>query len=143
MGKYKHEKLVTAIALATGIAAAQSAPVPSNIIYIMLDDADYFDVGYTGISELGTTDVSTPNIDALRAGGKAFSQFYAASAICTPTRASVLTGKMPLAVGAIDAWPQIDRISQTQPGNRGLDRTDPQLGHLMKGEGLSTAHFGK
>ena len=108
----------------------------------MLDDAGYFDFGYNN-NILQQPDAVTPNIDQLRAAGKAFTQFYASSAICTPTRASLLTGSMPITHGALDAWPQLAKLVQSESGNSGISNTHPQLGQLMQQLGKKTAHHGK
>jgi len=54
------------------------------------------DMGYADPSCFGGKAVSTPNLDRLAAQGMKFTQFYSASAVCTPTRTSVLTGRYPL-----------------------------------------------
>jgi arylsulfatase A-like enzyme len=61
---------------------------------ILLDD-----LGYGDLSCCGAPDLSTPNIDALAAQGMRFRSFYANSPVCSPTRASLLTGKYPEMVG--------------------------------------------
>ncbi|TWT48124.1 Arylsulfatase [Rubripirellula amarantea] len=115
---------------------------PRNIVFIMLDDADYFDFGFTN-QTLKSPDIVTPNIDRLRAGGRLMTQYYCASSICSPTRASILTGNNPIQHGATEAWVTSERVSQAEPGMTGLPRHIPQLGSAMKLQGLRTAHFGK
>jgi arylsulfatase A-like enzyme len=65
---------------------------PPNIVYIISDDQGWKDVGYHG------SDIKTPNIDALAAGGARLEQFYA-QPMCTPTRAALLTGRYPFRYG--------------------------------------------
>jgi arylsulfatase I/J len=72
-------------------ARAQRAPRP-HILYIMADDLGYHDVGFHG------SDIQTPNLDRLAAGGAKLEQFYA-QPMCTPTRAAFLTGRYPLRYG--------------------------------------------
>ena len=110
---------------------------PTNIIYIMLDDADYYDFGFH------STDAVTPNIDRLREQGLELTRFYSASAICSPTRASVLTGNNPLRFGMNTTWPQANVLHQESKGLRGLPNTIPQLGEALRATGLRTAQFGK
>src|SRR5579883_1272767 len=73
------------------VAALQSRPVqaagPSNIIFILTDDLGWGDLGC-----YGNTHIHTPNIDGLAQQGTRFKQFYTASAVCSPSRASFLTG---------------------------------------------------
>lgn len=129
----------------SSLAATMSATTesqPNNIVYIMLDDADYFDVSYNN-QLLSNPDALTPTIDSLRAGGKAFTQFYSASAVCSPTRASVLTGRMPMQFGMEDVWPQEGSVIPSSAGLSGLPATVPQLGLLMQAAGFATAHHGK
>jgi arylsulfatase A-like enzyme len=65
---------------------------PPNIVYIISDDQGWKDVGYHG------SDIKTPNIDALAAGGARLEQFYA-QPMCTPTRAALMTGRYPFRYG--------------------------------------------
>lgn len=65
-----------------------------NIVFILVDDLGYSDVGYLGYKE----NLNTPNIDKLAKYGKVFTQAYTAAPVCSPTRASVLTGKSPAAL---------------------------------------------
>ena len=74
-------------------ARAQSSQ-PPNIVLILVDD-----LGYGDLSSYGASDLETPNIDALIASGMRFDQFYANSPVCSPTRASILSGRYPPMVG--------------------------------------------
>jgi arylsulfatase A-like enzyme len=67
---------------------------PPNIVLIMADD-----LGYGDLSSYGATDLQTPHIDSLVAAGMRFEQFYANSSVCSPTRASLLTGRYPDVAG--------------------------------------------
>ena len=60
---------------------------PPNIIYILADD-----MGWGDLSFLGQSSFSTPNIDRLAKEGMLFTQHYAGSAVCAPSRASLMTG---------------------------------------------------
>src|SRR2546425_9921869 len=89
-------KLITALsALAVfGAAApARAAENKPNIVHIVADDLGWKDVGFNG-----STDIKTPNIDALAAGGAKFTQFYV-QPMCTPTRAALMTGRYPFRYG--------------------------------------------
>ena len=61
-----------------------------NILLIMSDDQGYHDVSY-----YGTSDIKTPNIDLIKKNGIRFDNFYANSPVCSPTRASLMTGLYP------------------------------------------------
>ena len=93
-GKTCHLKipiLCILLVLATGASAQQmntaTAQQPPNIILIVADDLGYGDVGYQG-----QTKIETPNIDRMSRLGMRFTQFYAGTTVCAPSRASLLTG---------------------------------------------------
>ena len=65
-----------------------------NVIIIMTDDQ-----GYGDLSCMGATDFKTPNIDAVAENGIRFSSMYSASPVCSPSRASLLTGRYPANAG--------------------------------------------
>jgi len=75
----------------THAAAADAKP---NIIVILVDD-----LGYGDLSSYGATDLKTPHVDKLIASGMRFDRFYANCPVCSPTRASLLTGRYPDLVG--------------------------------------------
>src|SRR5260370_30395970 len=76
-------------ALAAGIQDVfGQGPRPPNIVYIMADD-----LGYADVSCYGRPDLATPNIDRIAADGVRFLQAYANSAVCTATRAALITGR--------------------------------------------------
>ncbi len=99
-----------------------------NILLIMCDD-----LGYRDLSCFGNTRVSTPNIDRLAVDGFKLTQYYSASAVCTPTRASVLTGKYPL---RFNIRKHFTDMGEFLP----LCNTVPKL---LKSAGYVTAHVGK
>ena len=74
-----------------GLVAERSKP---NIILLLADD-----LGYGDLSCFGSPAVKTPYLDRLAREGLKCTRFYAASAVCSPTRASVLTGRYPLRFG--------------------------------------------
>ncbi len=75
------------------LARERTTPKP-NIIMILVDD-----LGYGDLSSYGAKDMQTPNIDNLIASGMRFDNFYANCPVCSPTRASLLTGRYPDLVG--------------------------------------------
>jgi arylsulfatase A-like enzyme len=86
-----------------------------NFVFILVDDLGWRDVGFNG-----SRFYQTPHIDRLAAGGTVFTQAYAAAAVCSPTRASILTGRYPARLGITD-W-----IRAARDGGRiGPDRTNP------------------
>src|SRR5512147_417481 len=85
--------LVGALALFDTVVPAKAAENKPNVIHIVADDRGWKDVGFNGC-----TDIKTPNIDALAAGGAKFTQFYV-QPMCTPTRAALMTGRYPWRYG--------------------------------------------
>src|SRR5262245_1162458 len=77
------------VKLAGATPAANSRP---NIVFIVADDLGWKDVGYHG------SDIKTPTIDKLAAGGARLEQCYA-QPMCTPTRAALMTGRYPFRYG--------------------------------------------
>ena len=74
----------------TAFAADSKHPAKPNILLVMADDQGYGDCGFTGHPF-----VRTPNLDEMSRHGIVFNRFYAAAPVCSPTRASVLTGRHP------------------------------------------------
>ena len=67
---------------------------PTNFIIIFTDDLGYGDLG-----SYGHPTIKTPNLDKMADEGMRFTQFYVGSSICTPSRAALLTGKLPVQTG--------------------------------------------
>ncbi|MEW4925483.1 arylsulfatase [Algibacter sp. 2305UL17-15] len=101
-----------------------------NIVIIYLDD-----LGYGDLSSYGATQLQTPNIDALASGGIKFTNGYASSATCTPSRYALLTGMYP--------WRNKD--AKILPGTAPLliNTAQQTLPKLLKKEGYQTAIIGK
>ena len=102
-----------------------------NFIVIMTDDQ-----GYGDLSCMGNTDFCTPNIDALAANGARFTNWYSNSPVCSPPRASLLTGRYPAHAG----------VRAILAGNRkasGLTAQAPTIATALKDIGYQTALIGK
>lgn len=78
----------------SGFNAEDNSRQQPNILVIMVDD-----LGYGDLSCYGAKDLKTPNIDRLMSEGMRFNEFYANCCVCSPTRASLLTGRYPEFVG--------------------------------------------
>ena len=74
-------------------ASAESGSVP-NVVIIFADD-----LGYGDLACFGHPTIATPNLDRMAAEGMKFTQFYSAAPVCTPSRAALLTGRLPLRNG--------------------------------------------
>ncbi len=106
---------------------------PVNILCILVDD-----LGYGDLSCMGAEDMKTPHIDQLAQQGITFSQFYANCTVCSPSRASLLSGKFPDLVGV----PGV--IRQFEDNSWGyLDPEATLIPSLLREGGYHTAMVGK
>ncbi len=116
----------------SGLCHAQKSEKP-NIICILVDD-----LGYGDLSIQGATDMQTPNIDNLAKEGITFTHFYANSTVCSPSRASLLSGRYPDMVGV----PGV--IRQNNNNNWGHLLEDVTfIPTVLKAGGYHTAMIGK
>ncbi len=102
---------------------------PVNFVFILADDLGYMDVGAYN----SETFYETPNIDRLAGEGIRFTHGYAAAPVCSPTRASIMTGLYPSRTATTDYFgaPQPDQVSNHWTRNKPLlpARYEPQLPH--------------
>lgn len=105
-----------------------------NIVLIVADDLGYGDLGCYG-SDLN----ETPHIDALAKGGLRFTDFHSAGAMCSPTRASILTGLYPQRFGKIFDG----ALSGTTMRDLGLPLEAVTLAEMLSHKGYATGCFGK
>ena len=104
--------------------AAEQATLP-NIVLVMADDQGWGDMAYNGHKAL-----KTPNFDQAAATGLRFDRYYAAAPVCSPTRASVMTGRHPNRMGVFQwGFP--------------LRPQEITLAEALKTAGYATGHFGK
>ena len=123
-----------AAAQTTGFPAPPRAPAGApNVLLIMTDDA-----GFAASSTFGGL-VPTPNLDALAAGGLRYNEFHT-TAMCSPSRAALLTGRNHHAVGMgilID-------LTTPEPGYNGrIPKSAGTIAEILKNNGYNTAFFGK
>lgn len=111
------------------LGSAFAAPDPRPNIVLLLAD----DLGYADLSCFGNPHVQTPHLDALAARGIRYRNFYAASAVCTPSRAAILTGRYPLRFDIRKAFN--DDENHLPPGT--------SLPNLLQAAGYATGHVGK
>ncbi|MEG3657628.1 arylsulfatase [Arenibacter palladensis] len=111
------------------VAVVESSKKP-NIVFIYMDD-----LGYGDMSAYGATEISTPNMDALAKGGVQFTNGYATSATCTPSRYAILTGRYP--------WRNKD--AKILPGTAPLiiDTTQITVPKMLQEKGYATGIVGK
>jgi arylsulfatase A-like enzyme len=129
---------------AAASALRAAAAPPPNIVLILADDLGWSDLGCYG-SDLHRT----PNLDAMAKGGMRFTEAYSASPVCSPTRASIMTGKHPARLG-MTIW----REGSLRPPDRKLrllpPRSEPDLAlsditlpEALREKGYLTAQVGK
>ena len=107
-----------------------------NILFIVVDDCGYADLGCTG-----QTDYPTPSLDRLSAEGIRFTQAYANSALCTNTRVALMTGRYQyrLPIGLVEPL----RWSDREAPEMGMPPGFPTLPTLLRSAGYRTALIGK
>jgi len=121
----KYARILWCITLLV-LASCKEQTQRPNIILMMTDDQGWYDAGFNG-----NTQIMTPNLDQLAAEGVIFDRFYSASAVCSPTRASVITGRNPLRMNILGA-----NSGHMLPG-------EITLPEILSEQGYATGHFGK
>ena len=117
----------------SGIELTRAAPGSPNVVYIVLDDTGFGDLGCYGAA------VSTPNIDSLVKGGLQFNNFHS-KAVCSPTRASLLTGRNAHSVG----MKELPGGDQGYPHTRGrVPASAANIAQILSRNGYSTFAAGK
>ncbi len=113
------------------IVASAEARKP-NVVVIYTDDQGSIDV-----NAYGAKDLVTPAMDSLCRDGLRFTQFYSASAVCSPSRAALLTGRVPVRAG-------VPGNVSSHPGGRGaMPAEQVTMAEMFKTAGYATAHIGK
>jgi arylsulfatase A len=120
---------ITAILLCSS-AHAQAEASPPNIVVIFTDDQGYGDVGVYGAKGF-----QTPNLDRMAREGVRFTDFYVAQAVCSASRAALLTGCYPNRIGIGGALGPASK--------HGLHENEVTLAELVKQRNYATAIYGK
>jgi len=111
------------------------ARVRPNFVFFLIDDLGWADLGC-----YGSTFYETPNIDRLAARGMRFTNAYAACPVCSPTRASIMTGKYPARLG-ITQW--IGGPNEPTPYRHYLPLEEVTIAEALKEAGYTTGFVGK
>ncbi|WP_345157881.1 sulfatase [Pontibacter saemangeumensis] len=120
--------------LGTRMAAAQATASNPNFIIIFTDDQGYGDLGC-----YGHPTIRTPHIDKMAAEGQKWTNFYAAANVCTPSRAALLTGRLPIRSGMCGDGRRV----LFPDSDSGLPATEKTIAEVLKEKGYSTAAIGK
>jgi arylsulfatase len=125
-------RLSLLLLLGSFIVSFAQANRPPNIIFILADDLGYGDVG-----AYGQTKIRTPNIDRLAAEGLKFTDFYAGSPVCAPSRCVLMTGKH-------GGHAYIRDNKEFKPeGQEPIPASEVTIAELLKAQGYVTGGFGK
>lgn len=122
---------VVALASCLAVQHAAAAEAKPNLIFILVDDQGYYDLGC-----YGGTEFDTPRIDRMAQEGIRFTDYYAAAPICSPSRAGLLTGCYPRRVG-LATWV----LRADSP--KGIHPDELTLAELLHQAGYATACIGK
>jgi len=126
------------------LPAAEKKSDNPNVIVILTDDLGYDDVGcyWTPDNRPGFEKIRTPNIDRLAAEGARFTDYYAPSPVCTPSRAALMTGCYPERLGMSRFGPE-GMVVLMPKHMEGLNPDEVTLAKILKERGYATACVGK
>lgn len=122
--------LLGCILFLTSCSSPTTKEPPPNIIYIFADDLGYGDIG-----SFGAEDIKTPHIDRIAEEGIKFTEFYSASAVCTPSRAGLLTGRYAVRMGLNGVF--------FPESFEGMPQEEVTIAELLQDNGYSTGLVGK
>ncbi len=134
-------RFLTAAACAAGLQGQVVGRQP-NIVFILVDDMGWKDVGFNG-----SHFYETPHIDALAASGMRFSNAYAACPVCSPTRAAIMTGKYPARLGITNFLPGKHTLPHSKliapESNQFLPLEETTIAEELRIAGYVSAAIGK
>ncbi|MBL9083434.1 MAG: sulfatase-like hydrolase/transferase, partial [Planctomycetales bacterium] len=116
------------VAISSDVSAAEAKK--PNVVIFYADDLGYGELGFQGF----TTEIPTPNIDSIAAGGIRFTQGYVAATYCSPSRAGLMTGRYPTRFGH-----EFNAVAR----HSGLSLQETTMAQRLKDLGYATACVGK
>ncbi len=128
-----------------GLAGCSSGPTqepeaapdrPPNVVIVFADD-----LGYGDLPSYGHPTIRTPNLDAIAAAGQRWTNFYVGASVCSPSRAALLTGRLPVRTGMYGTRPGTRVLFPDSSG--GLPAEEVTLAEALKELGYATAAVGK
>jgi arylsulfatase A len=123
-----------ALLFLASVTLAQSARHPPNFVVIFCDDLGYGDLG-----SFGNPTIRTPHLDRMAAEGQRWTSFYVADSVCTPSRAALLTGRLPIRTGMYSDTRRV--LFPDSAG--GLPASEITIAEALKSRGYATAAVGK
>ena len=128
---HRHVLIGLAFSLLAGLATASPAAerLP-NFVIVFIDDMGYADIG-----PFGAEGYETPNLDRMAKEGRRFTDFYVTQAVCSASRAGLMTGCYNVRVGILGAL--------NHRANHGINSSEMTLAELVKQKGYKTACYGK
>ena len=137
--------LILLALLSPSLAIADQKTKPLNFVFILVDD-----LGWTDLKCFGSSFYDTPNCDRLAASSMKFTNAYAACPVCSPTRASIMTGRYPTRTGVTDyigaaageKWRRNTRLLPAH-STRQLELKELTIAEVLKGNGYATFFAGK
>ena len=133
--------LSVSLVILLSFLAQASNPEKPNIVFLLADD-----LGWTGTASFGSDFYETPNLDQLASEGTSFTNAYAACTVCSPTRASIMTGMYPAKLRLTDFIAGQNRPyarMQIPEWTKGLKPEVTTVAEAMKSGGYRTIHIGK
>lgn len=121
---------VLAMFVAVALKAEAADATRPNVVLLFCDDLGYADIG-----PFGAKGIATPNLDRMAAEGMKFTDFYAAQAVCSASRAALLTGCYPNRIGILGAL--------GPKATHGISEDEITIAELAKQRGYTTAIYGK
>ncbi len=115
---------ILVFAVPTFACQPSSEPIQPNLIIIFCDDLGYGDLG-----SFGHPTIHTPNLDRMAEEGQKWTNFYAAASVCTPSRAALLTGRLPVRSGMMS--PKRRVLFPDSPG--GIPESEITLAEVFYG----------
>jgi arylsulfatase A-like enzyme len=126
--------LVASLLIGPPLPETHAQTRPPNVVVLFADDLGYGDVG-----PFGHPTIDTPHLDRMAREGMRLTQFYAAASVCTPSRAGLLTGRLPVRSGMASSERRV--LFPDSPG--GLPGEEITIAEALKAEGYATAAIGK
>ncbi len=130
--------LLLAAWLPASAGSQQRQPAPPNIVFILADD-----LGYAELGSYGQQRIRTPRLDRMAAEGLRFTQFYAGSTVCAPSRGAFLTGLHTGHSYVRDNYGTGTHADDDEQGQYPLPPDHPTLARALRARGYATAMVGK